>query len=239
MNPDALRFPRNHGSRGGGSAFARDRFVRDNTIVATPPLVPEIRLHLATELSPIWQASEETLARGAVPPPFWAFAWPGGQALARHLLDYPELVAGRDVLDFGAGSGLVAIAAMKAGAGAVLAADIDPFAAAAIAANAALNGVAITVTREDLLTGAAPSCPVVTAGDICYEQPMAARAAAWLRRCAGRPGSLVLLADPGRAYVPAEGLVEQARYQVPTSREIEDRDQRETIVWRVLGSAGS
>ncbi len=224
-------------SRGAGIALAPERFVRDNTVVATPPLVPEIRLHLATELSPIWQASEKTLARGAVPPPFWAFAWPGGQALARHLLDHPELVAGRDVLDFGAGSGLVAIAAMKAGAATVLAADIDPFAAAAIAANAALNCVVITVTREDLLAGAAPSCPVVTAGDICYEQPMAARAAAWLRRCAGR-GSLVLLADPGRAYVPAEGLVECARYPVPTSREIEDRDQRETIVWQVLGSAG-
>jgi predicted nicotinamide N-methyase len=215
------------------AALAPDLFVRRNTIVAVPPLVPEIRLHLATELSPIWQASEETLARGAVPPPFWAFAWPGGQALARHLLDHPELVAGRDVVDFGAGSGLVAIAARKAGAARALAADIDPFAAAAIAANAALNDVAIMVTTADLLDRVVPAGMVVTAGDVCYEQPTAERATRWLRRCAER-GSLVLLADPGRAYVPCAGLAERARYPVPTSREIEDRDFRETIVWQVL-----
>jgi predicted nicotinamide N-methyase len=214
-----------------------DLFVRRNTVVAAVPVVPEIRLHLATALSPIWQASEENLAQSAVPPPFWAFAWPGGQALARHLLDRPELVAGRDVLDFGAGSGLVAIAAAKVGAARVLAADIDPFAAAAIAANAALNDVAVMVTTADLLDRIAPAGMVVTAGDVCYEQPMAERAARWLRRCAGR-GSLVLLADPGRAYLPCAGLAERARYTVPTSREIEDRDLRETVVWQVLGNAG-
>lgn len=222
---------------GMGAALAPDLFVRRNTIVAAVPLVPEIRLHLATELSPIWQASEENLAQGAAPPPFWAFAWPGGQALARHLLDHPQLVAGRDVLDFGSGSGLVAIAAMKAGAGAARAADIDLFAAAAIAANAALNGVTVAVTTADLLDGAAPCCAVVTAGDVCYEQPMAARAVAWLHRCAGR-GSLVLLADPGRAYLPRAGLAECARYRVPTSREIEDCDLREATVWQVLRTAG-
>ncbi len=128
-------------------------FVRRNTAIAAPPLVPEIRLHLATEVTPIWQATEESLARGAVPPPFWAFAWAGGQALARYLLDHPETVAGRAVLDFGAGSGLVAIAAAKAGAAAVTAAEIDPFAAAAIAVNAALNGVAIEVVTTDLSDG--------------------------------------------------------------------------------------
>ncbi|HZU89351.1 MAG TPA: 50S ribosomal protein L11 methyltransferase [Stellaceae bacterium] len=213
--------------------LAPDLFVRRHTVVAAPPLAPEIRLHLATELAPLWQASEEALAQGAVPPPFWAFAWPGGQALARHLLDHPDLVAGRDVLDFGAGSGLVAIAAAKAGAARVSAADTDPFAAAAIAANAALNDVALRVTTADPLAGAAPAGMVVTAGDVCYEQPMAERAIRWLRRCAER-GSLVLLADPGRAYLPRAGLVERARYPVPTSREIEDRDRRETIVWQVL-----
>jgi predicted nicotinamide N-methyase len=215
------------------SALAADLFVRRNTLIAAAPLVPEIRLHLATELSPIWQASEETLARGAVPPPFWAFAWPGGQALARYLLDHRELAAGRDVLDFGAGSGLAAIAAAKAGARQVLAADIDPFAAAAILVNAALNGVGVAVTTEDLLEAQRPAPSLVVAGDVCYEQPMAGRIAAWLRRCAGR-GSLVLLADPGRAYLPSIGLVERARYAVPTSREIEACDLRETTVWQVL-----
>ena len=213
--------------------LAPEIFVRRNTIIAAVPMVPEIRLHLATEISPIWQASEDTLARGAVPPPFWAFAWPGGQALARYLLDRRDLVRGRAVLDFGAGSGLVAIAAAKAGAAHVLAAEIDPFAAAAIALNAALNDVRVAVTTTDLLDGDEPAPPVFTAGDVCYEQPMAARTASWLRRHAGR-GSLVLLADPGRAYLPQAGLIERARYQVPTSREIEDREVRETIVWQVL-----
>jgi predicted nicotinamide N-methyase len=208
-------------------------FVHRNTAIAAPPLVPEISLRLATEVTPIWQASEEVLARSAVPPPFWAFAWAGGQALARYLLDHPEIVAGRRVLDFGAGSGLVAVAAAKAGAAAVTAADIDPFAAAAIAANAALNGVAIAVVTADLTERAAGDWPVVTAGDICYEQPMAARAMAWLRRQAAQ-GNLVLLGDPGRAYVPTVGLAERARYTVPTSRELEDRDRRDCVVWRVL-----
>src|ERR1700756_1039142 len=138
-------------------------------MIAAPPLVPEIRLHLATEITPIWQATEESLARGAVPPPFWAFAWAGGQALARYLLDHPGEVAGRFVLDFAAGSGLVAVAAAKAGAAGVLASDIDPFAAAAIAANAALNGVDIAVTTADLIGTADRRWQIVTAGDVCYE----------------------------------------------------------------------
>ena len=155
-------------------------FVRANTVVAAPPLVPEIRLHLATEMTPIWQATEETLVHNALPPPFWAFPWAGGQALARYLLDHPAEVAGRSVLDFGAGSGLVAIAAGKAGAAAVLAAEIDPFAAAAIAANAALNDVDITVQTEDLLDTVDACWEVVTAGDVCYERPMADRVTGWL-----------------------------------------------------------
>jgi predicted nicotinamide N-methyase len=208
-------------------------FIRRNTALAAPPLVPEIQLHLATELTPIWQASEETLARSALPPPFWAFAWAGGQALARYLLDHPEIVRGRAVLDFGAGSGLVAIAAAKAGGGPVTAAEIDPFAVAAIGLNAALNGVAVTVTASDLLDAPPQPWPVVTAGDVCYERPMAERATAWLRRLAAA-GSRVLIGDPGRAYLPQAGLRELARYQVPTSRELEDRDTRETTVWEVL-----
>lgn len=208
-------------------------FVRTNTEIVAPPLLPEIRLHLATEITPMWQATEDTLARGAVPPPFWAFAWAGGQALARYLLDRPETVAGREVLDFGSGSGLVAIAAAKAGATQVTAAEIDWFGAAAIAANAELNRVEIAVVTADLLAGTPGAWPVVTAGDICYERPMAERAIAWLRCLAGN-GSLVLLGDPGRAYLPQSGLRERARYQVPTSRELEDRDVRETVVWEVL-----
>jgi predicted nicotinamide N-methyase len=208
-------------------------FIRHNTAIVAPPLVPEIRLHLATEVTPIWQATEDTLAQGAVPPPYWAFAWAGGQALARYLLDHPGMVAGRAVLDFGAGSGLVAIAAAKAGALSVTAAEIDHFAAAAIAANAALNGVAIEVVTTDLLDSGNRFWKLVTAGDICYEQPMADRAMRWMRRLAGR-GAMVLLGDPGRAHVPGAGLCELARYDVPTSHELEGRERCDGFVWRVL-----
>jgi predicted nicotinamide N-methyase len=208
-------------------------FVRRNTAITAPPLVPEIRLHLATEITPIWQATEETLARSGLPPPYWAFAWAGGQTLARYVLDHPEEIAGRSVLDFGAGSGLVAIAAAKAGAASVAAAEIDHFAAAAITANAALNEVAVAVTTADVLDIADAPWEVVTAGDVCYEQPMADHVTAWLRVLATR-GVLVLLGDPGRAYLPDTGLVERARYLVPTSLELEDREIREGVVWQVL-----
>jgi predicted nicotinamide N-methyase len=208
-------------------------FVRRNAAITAPPLVPEIRLYLATEITPIWQATEESLALSAVPPPFWAFAWAGGQALARYVLDHPAEVAGRFVLDFGAGSGLVAIAAAKAGAAGVLAAEIDHFGAVAIAMNATLNDVAVSVTTADVSDSADPRWEVVMAGDVCYEQPMAARVARWLAALAGR-GCLVLLGDPGRAYLPASGLRERARYLVPTSRELEDSGTRDGVVWQVL-----
>jgi predicted nicotinamide N-methyase len=213
-------------------------FIRGNTTIAAPPLVPEIRLHLATEITPIWQATEETLAQAGVPPPFWAFAWAGGQALARFLLDHPGEIASRAVLDFGAGSGLVAIAAAKAGAARVLAAEIDHFGVAAIAANAELNGVSMAVTSADLLDTLDASWEVVTAGDVCYEKAMADRVTPWLASLAAR-GNVVLLGDPGRAYLPRTGMIERARYIVPTSRELEDRDHREAIVWQVLGTRGS
>ena len=209
--------------------------VSRNTAITAPPLVPEISLYLATGITAIWQATEDTLARSALPPPFWAFAWAGGQALARFLLDHPERVAGRSVLDFGAGSGIVAIAAAKAGAASVLAAEIDHFAAAAIAANASLNDVAIAVTTTDLLDTVDARWEVVTAGDVCYERPMADRVMGWLRGLAAR-GTLALLGDPGRAYLPSEGLIERAHYLVPTSRELEDRDIRDAIVWQVLSA---
>ena len=213
-------------------------FIRCNTAIATPPLVPEIRLHLATEITPIWQATEETLAQAGVPPPFWAFAWAGGQALARFLLDHPAEIAGRAVLDFGAGSGLVAIAAVKAGAARVLAAEIDHFGVAAIAANAELNGVSIAVTNADLLDTVDTSWEVVTAGDVCYEKPMAYRVTPWLSALAAQ-SSLVLLGDPGRAYLPRTGMIERGRYIVATSRELEDSDSREAIVWQVLAARKS
>jgi predicted nicotinamide N-methyase len=210
-----------------------DAFIRGNTAVAAPPLVPEIRLHLATEITPIWQATEESLARFGTPPPFWAFAWAGGQALARYMLDHPETVAGRTVLDVASGSGMVAIAAAMAGARSVTASDIDHFAAAAMALNAALNGVTINVDTRDLLDRGPAGWDVVTAGDVCYEEPMSSRMIALLRRIAAR-GRLALLGDPGRAYLPREGLVELARYTVPVSRELEDREAREGAVYRVL-----
>src|SRR5579864_5332495 len=150
-------------------------FVLDNTEVKAPPLVPEIRLRLATEVTPLWQATEESLSRGPVPPPFWAFAWAGGQALARYLLDHPETVAGREVLDIGSGSGIVAIAAAMAGARRVTAAEIDPFAHAAIALNAPLNGVSITIETRDILDRGPAGWRVALAGDVCYEEPMASR----------------------------------------------------------------
>ncbi len=208
-------------------------FVLGNTEVKAPPLVPEIRLRLATEVTPLWQATEESLSRGPVPPPFWAFAWAGGQALARYLLDHPQTVAGREVLDIGSGSGIVAIAAAKAGAKAVTAAEIDPFAAAAIALNALLNGVRLRIESRDLLDRGAAGWGIALAGDVCYEEPMASRAVSLLRRIAAR-GRPALLGDPGRAYLPREGLSELARYVVPTSRELEDREAREGVVWQVL-----
>ena len=210
-----------------------EEFIRANTAIGSPPLTPEIRLHLATEVTPIWQATEESLARFGTPPPFWAFAWAGGQALARYILDHPETVAGRDVLDLASGSGMVAIAAAKAGARRVTAADIDPFAAAAIEMNAALNGVSIHVESRDLLDRGPAGWAVVAAGDVCYEAPMALRMIAMLRRIAAR-GRLALLGDPGRAYLPREGLVELARYTVPVSRELEDREAKEGAVFEVL-----
>ena len=207
-------------------------FIRAQTALGAPSIVPEIRLHLASEVTPLWQATEATLSERNVPPPYWAFAWPGGQALARHIIDHPATVRGRRVLDFAAGSGVVAIAAARAGAAGVTAADIDPFAATAIALNAAANGVAVAVETEDLIDRASV-WDVVLAGDVCYEQPMAGRTTAWLRRLADA-GTTVLMGDPGRTYRPTDGLVERGRYQVPTSLDLECRTLQETVVWQLL-----
>jgi predicted nicotinamide N-methyase len=204
-----------------------EAFIRANTAAAAPPLVPELTLRLATEVTPLWEATEATLARINLPPPYWAFAWPGGQALARFILDHPEHVRGRRVLDFGAGSGLVAIAAARVGAVAT-AAEIDAFAAAAITLNAAANGVELAVETRDVIGGDC-AWDVVLAGDMCYERPLAERLTGWLRTVP----ATVLMGDPGRSYFQPEGLERLATYTVPTSRDLEDRETRETGVWRL------
>ncbi len=207
-----------------------EAFVRTHTTVAHAALVPEVALHLATEITPIWQASEAWLKQQNIEPPFWAFAWPGGQALARAVLDAPERVAGRRVLDFAAGCGVAAIAAAQRGAR-VEAAEIDPLAAAALRLNAALNGVEITVTEGDVV-GADCRWDLILAGDVCYEAPMTAHILPWLRRMAAR--AEVWVADPGRAYLPGQGLEPVARHAVPTSLELEDRTEREVTIYRLL-----
>ncbi|MCC7168263.1 MAG: methyltransferase [Rhodospirillales bacterium] len=211
-------------------------FVRRHTELASPPLCPGLKLHLATQVTPLWEATEASLAASGLAPPYWAFAWPGGQAIARYVLDHPDRVRGKTVLDFAAGSGLGAIAAAWAGAARVVAAEIDPFARAAIGLNALANGVVVETPLADALADARADWPVVLAGDVCYERPMAERVFAWLSGIAGR-GGLVLMADPGRAYLPKAGLREVARYTVPTSRELEDRESRETVVYAVTACA--
>ncbi|MBL8556820.1 MAG: methyltransferase [Phenylobacterium sp.] len=209
----------------------RRQFILDNTRPQRPPHTPELTLRLADEITPIWKMTEEALSEIGLPPPFWAFAWAGGQALARYVLDNPAVVAGRGVIDFASGSGIVAIAAAKAGAARVLAADIDPFCAAALAVNAEANGVACGFTDADLLDAPPPAwAEVILAGDICYEKPLAERVMAWLA-AARAAGAAVLIGDPGRSYFPREGLVKLAQYEVPTTRELEDMEVKKTAVW--------
>lgn len=217
------------------TAAERTDFIRSHTALApVGPLLPNISLYQATEITPIWQATEDWLERQGVPPPFWAFPWAGGQAVARLILDQPDLVAGRHVLDFAAGSGLIAIAAMQAGAASVRAVEIDPFAVDATGLNAAANGVTVTADVANIIGQDLPGIDIVLAGDICYERPFAEAALGWLRRLAAA-GTTVLLGDPGRAYLPAQGLEKMASYAVPTTRELEDREVRVTDVWRVPG----
>ena len=207
-------------------------FIRANTAVATPPLVPEVRIHLATEVTPLWLATEAEMAAMNLPPPYWAFAWPGGQALARHVLDHPEIVRGRTVLDFAAGSGLLGIACALAGARRILAAEIDAMAKTAITLNAGLNGVAVELAADDLVGDALEGIDLVLCGDVCYERPMAERVLGWLRPLVA--DRTVLLGDPGRAYLPKDGLEFVARHAVPTPLDLEDRTVRDTTVWRLL-----
>jgi predicted nicotinamide N-methyase len=207
-------------------------FIRAHTSFLRPPLVPAIELHLADEAVPLWQKTEEELHCIGLPPPFWAFAWAGGQALARYIMDHTSTVRHRSVLDLASGSGLVAIAAAKAGASEVLASDIDFFAAAAIALNAARNDVPVEITTVDLLACEPSPFDVILVGDLFYEQPLAARLLSWLRM-ASRRGSEILIGDPFRTYLPLGELDVLATYHVPVSRDLEDREIRRTSVFRL------
>ena len=210
---------------------ARRQFILENTRLLSPPHTPELTLHLADEVTPLWRLTEEALAEIGLPPPFWAFAWAGGQALARYVLDNPDVVAGKAVIDFASGSGLVAIAAAKAGAARVLAADIDGYCAQALSLNAEANGVIVGFTDLDLLDTPAPTwAQVILAGDIFYEKPVADRVLAWLL-AARSGGATVLIGDPGRSYFPRTGLIHLAEYQVATTRELEDQEVKKTAVW--------
>jgi predicted nicotinamide N-methyase len=205
-------------------------FILANTEILTPPLVPEVELHLAHEALPIWQKTEEELGEIGLPPPFWAFAWAGGQALARHVLDHPDIVRGRKVLDLASGSGLVGIAAMKAGAKSVLAADIDAFSVSAIALNAVRNQVELAVTSDDLLQSSPEDVDVILVGDLFYEKFLASRCYDWLLQ-GQKAGAHVLIGDPGRSYLPKDKLEKLAEYQVPVTRELEDAEIKRTAVW--------
>jgi predicted nicotinamide N-methyase len=204
-------------------------FITAHTRLMPVPHAPEIVLHLADEATALWQKTEDELGEIGLPPPFWAFAWAGGQALARFILDHPEIVRGKSVLDVATGSGLVAIAAAKAGARAVTAVDIDAFCAVAVGLNAAANGVDVAAETRDPV-GSDGGFDVILAGDICYQRDMTEAMMEWLKPLAAS-GTTVLIGDPGRAYLPKTGLTRLAEYQVPVTRALEDLEIKRTAVW--------
>ncbi|MDX8514882.1 class I SAM-dependent methyltransferase [Mesorhizobium captivum] len=206
------------------------RFILDNTALMAPPHVPEVLLHLADEAHDLWLRTEEELAEIGLPPPFWAFAWAGGQGLSRYVLDHPATVRGKRVLDFASGSGMVAIAALKAGAAEVIAADIDPFCEAVIALNLEANGVKAEFLDADCID-TDDGWDVVLAGDVFYDKPLADRLMPWFTSLKAR-GADILVGDPGRAYLPKKGLQSLAVYQVPVTRVLEDAEIKRTTVWR-------
>jgi predicted nicotinamide N-methyase len=205
-------------------------FIIANTTLLPVPLTPEILLYLAHEAVPLWQKTEEELGEIGLPPPFWAFAWAGGQALARYVLDNAETVGNKTVVDLASGSGLVAIAALKAGAANVLAADIDAFAVAAMTLNASANGVSLTATGEDLLQQPPPRVGTILVGDLFYEKSIAEKVFNWLS-AAKAQGTDVLIGDPGRSYLPKDKLIKLAEYNVPVTRDLEDAEIKQTAVW--------
>lgn len=213
------------------AAGEAEAFLRAQTVLSAASMVPEIPLYLASEITPIWQATEAWLTESGIEPPFWAFAWPGSQVLARMVLDEPGRVAGRRVLDFAAGCGLAAVACALAGALSVEAAEIDPLAVAATRLNAAENGVAVIAETRDVV-GDACRWDLILCGDVCYEAPMTGHILPWLRRMAAE-GAEVWIADPGRAYLPREAMEPIATMTVPTTLELEDRPERRVTVYRL------
>lgn len=211
---------------------SRRRFISEHASFDHPPLTPEIGLWLAEEATTLWQASETFLEEAGLPPPFWAFAWAGGQALARFVLDSPEAVAGKRVLDFGSGCGLVAIAALRSGASSVLAADLDPFAAVAVRLNGEVNGCAPEPFCGDATALAPGDFDIILAADVCYEREPSESAFAWLRSAVAA-GVEVLVGDPGRTYLDQQGLRPLAGYDVPTSTELEKSAMTQAKVWRL------
>jgi len=207
-------------------------FIRENTRVLAPSHVPELKLHLADDAVALWELTEEQLGELGLPPPFWAFAWAGGQALARYVLDHPEVVRGKRVLDVASGSGLVAIAAMRAGADAADAADIDAFAAHAATLNAELNEVAIETSSADPV-GEPTDAEVILVGDLFYDRDLAPRVLDWLEGL-HRAGTPVLIGDPGRTYLPRERLRRIAAYDIPVTRALEDAEVKRAAVWALL-----
>lgn len=208
-------------------------FIRENTRVLAPPHVPELRLHLADDAVSLWQLTEEQLGELGLPPPFWAFAWAGGQALARYVLDHSDIVRGKRVLDVASGGGIVAIAAMKAGAASVCAVDIDAFAGEAALLNAALNDVQIAISSHDPI-GAPTDADLILVGDLFYDRDIAARLMEWLTALQ-REGKTVLIGDPGRTYLPKTPLEQLAEYAIPVTRALEDAEVKRTGVWRIAG----
>ncbi len=209
----------------------REAFIRANTSILSPPLVPEVKLHLAHEAVPLWQKTEEQLGEMGLPPPFWAFAWAGGQALARHILD-AGVVAGSSILDVATGSGLVAIAAAKSGARRVSATEIDEFAIAAAGMNASLNDATLDIQHTDVLTAPPPIFDFIFVGDLFYERSISERCFAWLAQ-AETNGSKVLIGDPGRSYLPKDKLEKVSEYNVPVTRDLEDAEIKRSAVWRL------
>ena len=206
-------------------------FIRDNTRVLAPSHVPELKLYLADDAVSLWELTEEQLGEMGLPPPFWAFAWAGGQALARYVLDNAETVRGKSVLDVASGSGLVAIAAMKAGAASALAIDIDAFAAHAAVLNAALNDVRVEVSDADPV-GKPSDADVILVGDLFYDRDLAPRVLEWLIAMQAQ-GKTVLIGDPGRTYLPRDKLEQIAAYDIPVTRALEDAEVKRAAVWRL------
>ncbi|MET0183341.1 MAG: methyltransferase [Caulobacterales bacterium] len=206
-------------------------FIRENTRISAPSHVPELRLHLADDAVALWEMTEEELGRIGLPPPFWAFAWAGGQALARHILDHPEIVRGKNVMDVASGSGLVSIAAMKAGAQKAIAIDIDPFCAPAALMNAALNDVSVSTSDQDPI-GKPTGCDLILVGDLFYDRDIATPLLAWLHELSAQ-GKTILIGDPGRTYLPKDKLEKLAEYVIPTPRTLEDSEVKRTGVWRL------